>query len=295
MKANGIPYIQWRPFRLSFISFPWGQTKVGTNNDVTMCCSAFRPTKGNSFPYTVDGSETPNNHLGWCWNLVNIGISATNLNWWVFRISEPSTPMSSINFDAFLYSWFSCFFWFEHRGDPQISGGPKDPHNWRILKKKCFFSSIPIGSGRDPTYIEARFFVGCNPYISFNELFDSLQNHLNTPIPSGYGKYLPTFGWFLGYINVSTSKYTSPMDAMGKVSGLHVGVRTEFLWYMIPTSLKELDVSSGRSILPQQNQGSFNGRYLQGGPLMIVFLMELRGPYKWLKISWVIVCFFHPL
>ena len=28
------------------------------------------------------------NYLGWCWNLVNNGISTTNLNWWVCWISE---------------------------------------------------------------------------------------------------------------------------------------------------------------------------------------------------------------
>ena len=59
---------------------------------------------------TVDGSEIPNNHLG-CKQLflslglqrllrlgfapkqpvVNSGISTTNLNRWVYRISEPST------------------------------------------------------------------------------------------------------------------------------------------------------------------------------------------------------------
>ncbi len=26
-------------------------------------------------------------HLGWCWNPINNGISTTNLNWWVYRIS----------------------------------------------------------------------------------------------------------------------------------------------------------------------------------------------------------------
>ena len=44
--------------------------------------------------YTVDGSENILHHLGWDWNLVNNGISTTNLNWWVYRISEPSTVLT---------------------------------------------------------------------------------------------------------------------------------------------------------------------------------------------------------
>jgi len=39
---------------------------------------------------TVDG-KNPANHLGWCENHVNHGISTTNLNWFSRRISEPST------------------------------------------------------------------------------------------------------------------------------------------------------------------------------------------------------------
>ena len=37
--------------------------------------------------------EIPNNQppFGWCWNPINNGISTTNLNWWVYRISKPST------------------------------------------------------------------------------------------------------------------------------------------------------------------------------------------------------------
>ena len=31
--------------------------------------------------HTVDGSEIPNNHLGWCWNLVHNGINHILYNW----------------------------------------------------------------------------------------------------------------------------------------------------------------------------------------------------------------------
>ena len=39
-------------------------------------------------PPTVDGWNPIPNHLGWCEkNPINNGISTTNLNWWVYRIS----------------------------------------------------------------------------------------------------------------------------------------------------------------------------------------------------------------
>ena len=61
---------------------------------------------------TVDGWNPLPNHLGWCWNPINNGISTTNLNWlgmdfWITNRSwwfftNPSEKYAQVKLDHFL-------------------------------------------------------------------------------------------------------------------------------------------------------------------------------------------------
>ena len=78
-------------------------------------------------------AEIPNNHLRWCWNPINNGISTTNLNWWFRQISGTHQqyvlkfPMSSPHVLGVLL----LVFW-----DPQLHRKEKFvsrcPSTWRM-------------------------------------------------------------------------------------------------------------------------------------------------------------------
>ena len=68
-------------------------------------CLGFFESHGSNLH--VDGSEIPRpTNLGSIKSLVKNGISTTNLNWWVNRISEPSTVWDHIRGTKFQYRSF---------------------------------------------------------------------------------------------------------------------------------------------------------------------------------------------